>query len=367
MGAKRTRRLRTALLLMLVCIPVALGYELAESAVNTGHARVSVVGVFMGIVFAMPLALLEESGFDQRMRRLPFSAAIVLKSLTYVSSLFVVFMLSGLLVGALQGLQAGDLAAAILRPARWGQVIGSLQGMEVTRVWVALAQPALYAQTAAGFLLYLIIVFFRQLDRLLGPGVLVRYILGRYHRPRLEVRIFMFLDLHASTVLGETLDGASYYGLLNEFFRDISGPVLDSGGEIYEYVGDEAVITWTEVRGIADANCVQVLFDIDAVIERKKQSYLDRFGVVPEYKAGVHMGEVVIAEIGDLKRALVFNGDVLNTGARIQAECGPLGKRLLTSATLFERLTLPEGRTAERVGPRALKGKAGPVELVAIG
>ena len=212
----------------------------------------------------------------------------------------------------------------------------------------------------------MIIIFFRQLDRLLGPGVLLRYILGRYHRPHREARIFMFIDLKSSTVLGETLDHEAYYGLVNEFFRDISGPVLDGDGEIYEYVGDEAVITWKEERGIKNANCIRVFFEIDRVIEKKRQRYLDRFGVVPEYRAAVHAGEVIAAEIGDLKKALVFNGDVLNTGARIQAECARLGRRFLASADLLARLTLPDGWRAEKMGPITLRGKSEPLDLVAL-
>jgi len=326
---------------MLVCVPVALGYEFIESLLAEDvEGKISFVGFFIGIVLAVPLALLEESRFDERMRRLPFAVAVLVKSLTYIGSLLAVFMASGLLLGLLRGLQMQDF-------------------------WTSLTEPAYYLQTAVGFVLYVIIVFFRQLDRLLGPGMLLRYLVGRYHRPRLEARIFMFLDLKSSTALGEELDRETYYGLVNEFFRDISGPVLDRDGEIYEYVGDEAVITWKEELGIKDANCIGVFFDIDRVIEKKRQSYLDRFGVAPEYKAGVHMGEVVAAEIGDLKRALVFNGDVLNTGARIQAECSRLGRRLLSSAALFDRLTLPEGWTPEEVGPTILRGKAEPVELVA--
>jgi adenylate cyclase len=335
------RRLRTAFLLMLVCVPVALCYEFIESTLNEGvEGQISFVGLTIGIVLALPLALFEESGFDERMRRLPFAVAVIVKSLAYIGSLLAAFMTLGLLFGLLQGLRMQDF-------------------------WTSVTEHEYYLQTAVGFVLYIIIVFFRQLDRLLGPGMLLRYMAGRYHRPRLETRIFMFLDLKSSTALGEELDRETYYGLVNEFFRDISGPVLDHDGEIYEYVGDEAVITWKEGLGIKDANCIRVFFDIDRVIEKKKQSYLDRFGVAPEYKAGVHIGEVVAAEIGDLKKALVFNGDVLNTGARIQAECGRLKKRLLLSAALFKRLSLPEGGTAEEMGPTILRGKSEPVELVA--
>ena len=110
---------------------------------------------------------------------------------------------------------------------------------------------------------------------------------------------------------------------------------------------------------------LRVFFDIDSIIEEKRQRYLDRFGVVPEYKAGVQVGEVMTAQIGDLKRGLVFNGDVLNTGARIQGECARLGRRLVSSADLFERLTLPDGWRAEEMGPAMLRGKSEPLELVA--
>jgi adenylate cyclase len=326
---------------MMVCIPVSLSYEFIDSMLATGPpGRVSGVGAILGIAIAIPLALLEESHFDEWTRRLSFSAAVLLKSLTYIGSLLAVFMAVGLIVGFRQGLGLEDF-------------------------WESVTGPNYYIQAAVGFSLYVIIVFFRKLDRLLGPGQLLRYVMGRYHRPHRESRIFMFLDLKSSTAIAERLGPESYYQLVNEFFHDLSGPVLDRNGEIYEYVGDGAVLTWEEARGIKDANCIRVFFDIDAVIEKKKQRYLDRFGFVPEFKAGVHLGEVIAAEIGDLKKGLVFNGDVLNTGARIEAECGRLGKRLMSSGELVERLTIPDGWTAERMGLRTLRGKAEPLELVA--
>lgn len=327
--------------MMAVCIPVSLLYEFLDSRVTSGPpGHVSIVGVIVGVAIAIPIALLEESHFDEWTRRLPFSVAILLKSMTYIVCLAAVFMFVGLMVGFVQGLQFEDF-------------------------WASVASSSYYIQTAVGFGLYVVIAFIRQLDRLLGPGQLLRYLTGRYHRPHRESRIFMFLDLKSSTALAERLGPEAYYQLVNEFFHDLSGPVLDRNGEIYEYVGDGAVLTWEEARGIKDANCLRVFFDIDAIIQKKKQRYLDRFGFVPEFKAGVHVGEVITAEIGDLKKGLVFNGDVLNTGARIEAECGRLGKRLISSADLVRRLTIPDGWSAERIGLRTLRGKAEPLELVA--
>jgi adenylate cyclase len=328
--------------MILVCVPVALVYDLLDSALRADDDGLQpVVAIIVGIAIAMPLALLEESQFDEWTRRLPFSAAIAVKSLTYVGSLLAVFMSMGLAFGLAEGLQWEDF-------------------------FVSLTQPDYYVQAAVGWAVYVTVVFARKVNRLLGPGQLRRYVMGRYHHPRREGRIFMFLDLKSSTALAEQLGPEKYYQLVNDFFRDISGPVLDRSGEIYEYVGDEAVLTWKEENGIRDANCIRVFFDIDATIAKRRQRYLDRFGVVPEFKAGVHVGEVMTAEIGDLKRGLVFNGDVLNTGSRIEGECGRLGKRLLSSAELVDRLTLPDEWQTEHVGPVTLRGKAEPLELVAL-
>jgi adenylate cyclase len=334
MTRRTARRIKTTAKIMMVCVPVALTYE----ALDTGV--VSIIGVVIGVALAVPLVVLEESGFDRRMKRLSFSVALLTTALTYVGSLAAVFMSASLVVGYLLGQTLSDY---------WEFIIG----VDFRR------------QLVAGFAMYLVIVFFRQLDRLLGPGVLVRYLLGRYHRPRREARIFMFLDLKSSTSLAEELGPETFYGLVNECFRDLATPVLDSSGEIYEYVGDEVVVTWTENQGVQDAICLRVFFDFADRIEQKRQTYLDRFGVVPEFKAGVHVGEVISAEIGDLKKGLVFNGDVLNTGARIEGQCNQLGKRLLASSELVERLDLPSGWHAEDMGEVPLRGKAAPLRLVA--
>jgi adenylate cyclase len=335
MTRQHVRLIKTAGSIMMVCVPVALAYEWIDSRALSG------VGVMIGVALAMPLILLEESGVDRRTRRLSFSAALLVRTLAYLGSLAVVFMTTGFVFGYLAGQTMNEYREFI-----FGQAFRS--------------------QLAAGFAMYLVIVFIRQLDRLLGPGVLLRYLSGRYHQPRREARIFMFLDLKSSTSLAEKLGPEAYYGLVNEFFRDLATPVLDSSGEIYEYVGDQVVLTWKQDRGVRDANCIRVFFDFAARIDQKRQTYLDRFGVVPEFKAGVHIGEVMTAEIGDLKKALVFNGDVLNTGSRIEGQCNPLGRRLLASGDLVERLALPPEWPVEDMGRIQLKGKGEPIRLLAL-
>jgi adenylate cyclase len=325
-------RVESAARVTVSCVAVSMVYELVDTS------AVSFAALYVGVGLAMPLILLEETGFDRRMRRLSFTAALLARTLTYLGSIAAVFMSVGFVAGYLEGRTLAEFRDFIVS-ADFGR------------------------QLAAGFGVYLVIVFFRQLDRLLGPGVLVKYLSGRYHAPRREARIFMFMDLKSSTSLAERLGPERYYGLVNECFRDLATPVLDSGGEIYEYVGDEVVLTWTEDDGVRNANCIRVFFDFADRIQMKKSAYLERFGVVPEFKAGVHVGEVVAAEIGDLKKSLVFNGDVLNTGSRIEGQCNSLGKRLLASSHLVERLSLPSHWMIEDMGEVELRGKAAPLRL----
>ncbi len=335
MSKNTVRKLKTAAAIMAVTLPISMTWEFVDSG------RLSLIGVFVGALLPLPLVVLEGSSLDTWIRRLPFSHFLLARALAYTFGLFVVFQAWVGALGIIRGRPAGD------------------------PIFFPLNHPELWVKIAVGFVMYGAIALVRQLNRLLGPGVFLSYLKGRYHTPRRETRIFMFLDLKSSTTLAEELGPEQYYALVNEFFRDISEPVLNSNGEIYEYVGDEAVITWEQERGLLNANCLKIFFELDAIIERKTQWYLDQFGVVPEYKAGIHLGEVITAEIGDLKRGLVFNGDVLNTGARIQGECGRLGRRLVASAPLVERLDLPVGLIPEAMGPVTLRGKAEPMELVA--
>jgi adenylate cyclase len=287
----------------------------------------------------LPLVAFEVLFPMQFMRKWPFAASVISKAVLYIILLLLVFLGSTLTYGYIQGLTLGDFYEAV-----WS-------GDTVAKV-------------AVGFAAFVVIIFFQQLNRLLGPGTLIRYIFGRYHRPRQEERIFMFLDLKDSTSIAERLDIGAHYALLNDFFHDIAGPVLATKAQIYQYVGDEVVLTWPMTTGLRDANCVRVFYEIEAAVRRNGTHYLDRYGLIPEYKAGLHGGDVISAEIGDLKRDLVYSGDVLNTTARIQAECNRLSARLLVSSTLYQRLVLPPGVEAENLGEVDLRGKRHAIGLL---
>ena len=90
-----------------------------------------------------------------------------------------------------------------------------------------------------------------------GPGILPKFLLGKYFYPKSEERIFMFLDLKGSTTIAEKLGEGQYFKFLRKVFKDVTPVLLDTEGEIYQYVGDEIVLTWKIKKGIENLNCIR--------------------------------------------------------------------------------------------------------------
>ena len=180
--------------------------------------------------------------------------------------------------------------------------------------------------------------------------------MGKYNTPKEEKRIFMFLDLNSSTTIAEKLGDELYHELLKNFFADITNSILDNNGEIYQYVGDEVVVAWKYEDGIINNHCIKCFFDMKSFIEKKKEKYLLRYGVVPSFKAGIHLGKVIVGEIGIIKRDITYSGDVLNTTSRIQSMCKEFDVDIIASEDLIEKLSL-KSYTANYLGAIKLKGK----------
>ncbi|HSE04205.1 MAG TPA: adenylate/guanylate cyclase domain-containing protein, partial [Methylomirabilota bacterium] len=171
----------------------------------------------------------------------------------------------------------------------------------------------------------------------------------------------LFLDLEGSTTLAERLGSARYFELLRRFVDDLSDPVVASRGEIYQYAGDEVVVTWPLGEGVRGADCVRCYFWIREVVARESARYTRDFGVVPRFRAGLHGGVVTAGELGDLRRQIAYVGDILNTAARLEEYAKRMGLELVVSGTLLRRLELPRGVEARLCGELTLRGKEAPV------
>jgi adenylate cyclase len=202
----------------------------------------------------------------------------------------------------------------------------------------------------------------RQVNRMLGPGILLHLLLGTYHRPLAEERIFMFLDLNASTAIAEQLGPLRFNDFKNDFFFRHDGahsrnprPHLSIRRRRgHRHVDHEAGLTAGQLSFLFLPYCGG---DTCA-----KERYLAKYGTVPEFKAGFHGGPVT-AKIGDVKKDIVYSGDTVNTTARIEAQCRPLNRQVLVSGTLLEQCQIPKGLKVEEAGDHLLPGKEEAIKL----
>lgn len=303
------------------------------------------IAVFMGVAYGL---ILGPTHFflDKKYFKLALGKVIILKALTSLAVLILIFFLLKHVLFDLVMSPAVPEDYKLLSDESWGLLF---------RLFV------IYY-----FLMTLLISFINQVNKKYGPGILLPLLLGKYRNPKEEHRIFMFMDLKSSTSTAERLGHLKYSSFIRDCFLDINSVLHHFRAQIYQYVGDEIVVTWPESDGLKDHFCVQFYFACQQEFQNRSAYYMTVYGLLPEFKAGIHTGVVTTVEIGDVKRDIAHHGDTLNTTARIQSICNEKGKRFIASKTLLDKLGPHRKMQTQDLGKVLLKGKLNAVELLSI-
>lgn len=224
-----------------------------------------------------------------------------------------------------------------------------------------------FKQDAVFALLLVVFVnFAMRVHSLIGTRVLMNFLLGRYHRPIREEQVFMFVDFLDARGMSRRLGDVRAQSLIATVLFDLDEAVLELDGETHRYIADELVVTWPLDRGTQDARCVACALRIVALLERNAARYRDDYGEAPRLRIGLHGGPVVVSEIGDERREIVYFGDTVNTAARLRGLAKRIGRSVVVSAELLGRMSLPVGARAEDLGAFELSGKAEPTRVYAV-
>lgn len=312
------------------------------------HIHTIFIGLIWGSVVGFSGTAMEQFFFNKRGQRWSFSALLGARTMFY-------FLLVGGCIFWIVGMHEQWMTGCTFSESfQHSNIRDYFTGGDFTK------------DLLFGLLLMVFINFARQISRIMGGNVFRSYIFGKYHRPVTEKRIIMFLDLNDSTTIAEKLGAEKYHRFINETFFRVTPAIIANKGEIYQYVGDEMVITWREKPGIMHEHCVRCFFDIRKLLTDGAPKFEVGYGYIPSFKAGIHLGHVVVGEIGDVKREIAFLGDTINTAARIRSACSVLKRSLLVSAELIGALNDTRHLMIEKMGPMRLKGKEEKMELCAI-
>jgi len=95
----------------------------------------------------------------------------------------------------------------------------------------------------------------------------------------------MFLDLKSSTRIAEKLGHIEYSKLIQNCFKDLH-VVERFNAEVYQYVGDEAVLTWPKENGLVNSNCLRAFFKFKEKLADKSDYYMKKYGVQQSSRLG---------------------------------------------------------------------------------
>jgi adenylate cyclase len=265
---------------------------------------------------------------------LPFAAVVVLKTLVY-----------GVIAGAVLAGQPGErlLGVVNIYNARTGLIAVCLSLVAVS-----------------------VVVMMFQAAGLVGYRTFMALLLGKYRRPSAERRFFLFVDVVGSTAIAERLGALEAHRFLAAVFSAVAEPIELCRGEIYQYVGDEIVITWVEPDGVADARALRCFFAMRAALAAEGHRFVQRFGVDPELRAALHLGEVIAGEVGQVRRAIVFHGDVMNTTGRLEQATREVGCFFIASAEALASLAPPPEIRTHDLGSLVLRGRVEPIHAFCV-
>lgn len=301
----------------------------------------------VALVTGMLIGILEIFYFNKWFIRKSFSKKILFKSCIYL-----VIILTFLIITFIG--TANGMSAALTRLDFWNYA------------WAFFTNYSLLSVTLYITSIILITQFYTEVSDSIGHTLLRNFFLGKYHKPIQEERIFMFLDMKSSTTIAETLGHVRYFEMLKEYFSDLSGPVVDFAGEIYQYAGDEMIVSWKMKDGLINTNCIRCFYAMKEGIILQASKYIKEFNILPTFKAGFHCGMVTTGEIGVLKKEIIFTGDVLNTSARIQALCNQFNVDILISENLAEKIGDVSSFQIQPLGTYELKGRDQKMKLFTI-
>jgi adenylate cyclase len=196
----------------------------------------------------------------------------------------------------------------------------------------------------------------------IGIETLFHLTVGTYHRPVLQEKVLVFLDINNSTALAEQLGAVRTKSLVGKFLFDISKPITDHGGEIYLYKGDGLIALWDWHDAIRGNRILRTIDAVFTTIARERGEYLEQFGVVPSFRIGVHGGEVVVSEQGDTKRAIGVYGSTINIAARMEEAAKAHHIACAMSGDIAENLLDDEGRLIP-IGHERIRGSSAEIPI----
>lgn len=340
MNARLEKKLQLLAVVILLGAISGIVFNLAQGRTLTSAMA---VGMTYGLVMGLTLGMIELFILDGPLRTW-------LHGLSFTVNLFVRSAIYAVVIALIQGFRIGETVA----------------GVPTAGVPLKISDKIFWAGFAYSAVLSIVMNLGLGISNIVGYRTFLNFITGRYHTPVEENRFVLFVDIAGSTGLAERLGGIRIHRLLDRTFRLLTLAVSDYHGEVLNYIGDEVIVTWREQSGAIDCRPLRCFMAMRDELAQASAQFEQEFGVVPRIRGSLHFGPVIVGEIGDVKRAIVFNGDVMNTTARLEELSRSVDGGFLASRAAMERFSSTPPFALRDLGRLPIRGRADGIDVLGI-
>ena len=179
-----------------------LRHLLKESALteylDSGYVHLEII--MTAIIFGALFGVINTLTDTTRMRRRSFGAIIIIRSALYLAA----FLFAGFSIYLVFD------SFNILTEKQWEESFSYFTPVYILSMLTYFVAAILF------------INFILQVNRKFGPGNLLKMTTGKYCTPKIENRIFMFMDLRGSTAIAEKLGHNKYSKFMQNCFHDLT-------------------------------------------------------------------------------------------------------------------------------------------------
>lgn len=300
------------------------------------HVAIFIISLLVSILFSVI-----DSLFLSRIWRIfPRHLVAFLKSVFYFASAFILILISA------------RLPVSIYRERNYAEILRQLPELDIN----------FFKFLIFFYISAFLISFLREVVKRIGRKNFRNWVFGLLNKPMEQERIFMFIDMKKSTTIAEQLGHKKFSHLVQDVFNDMA--IVDNyHGEIYQYLGDGVIISWNIKDGLRRNNFIKAFYVFVRQIEKRQRYYQRKYGLVPTFKTGAHVGKVMVLQVGQIRRDISYNGDTINTTARIESVCNDYNSTFLISGNLFHMITDAKEFKFKQLDNIKLKGKRQGIDI----
>jgi adenylate cyclase len=159
--------------------------------------------------------------------------------------------------------------------------------------------------------------------------------------------VSMFIDMRGSTKLAETRLPFDTVFLINRFLEAASQAVIDTGGQLNQFVGDGllALFGLDSDPATACRQAIRAAALVASNVEYLNHEFASELEQPIQFGIGIHGGEVIIGDIG-FRDHTVFTalGDPVNVAARLQDMTKVHQCTVIISEEVYHRAGIPPDR-----------------------